>query len=97
MATNFYKNAVLQLLQKMKLGKLSLTDENGNQQVFGQTDEIDADIHIKSKEFYQMVVLYGDIGFGEAFMQGLWETQSVTAVISFMIANLAHLPSLSGS
>ncbi len=97
MSTSFYKRTVWQLLKKMQHGRLTLTDENGSQFDFGQTDTMAADIRINHKDFYKEVVLYGDIGFGEAFMQGLWETRSVTSVISFMIANMAHLPTMSGS
>ena len=88
---------MLTLLNKMEQGQLTLEDTAGNKRVFGKSNEIIADIKVNNDQFYKQVVLYGDVGFGESFMNNLWETTDVTKVISFFILNMAHLPSLSGA
>ncbi|MEO6568704.1 MAG: cyclopropane-fatty-acyl-phospholipid synthase family protein, partial [Opitutaceae bacterium] len=42
-------------------------------------------------------VLSGDIGFGESFVDGDWETPNVAAVIAWFILNIDQAPTLSGS
>ena len=97
MKQSLYKKIVLNILGKMKHGRLTLTDSKNNQINFGESDEIIAEIQINNEEFYKQVVLYGDIGFGESYMDNSWETGDLTKVISFFIANMEHLPSMSGA
>jgi len=39
----------------------------------------------------------GDIGFGEAYVDGDWDTDDITRVISWFILNIENSPSMSGS
>lgn len=80
----------------MKLGKLHLSFESESFE-FGTGDEIIADIHVNDKEFFKRIVLHGDIGFGESYMEKHWETSDLTKVISWMIINIESLPGMSGS
>ena len=41
-------------------------------------------------------MLYGDIGFGEAYVDGLWDTDDITRVIRWAIGNINNAPGLSG-
>ena len=59
----------------------------------GQT----ATIRVHSNEFFRKCVLYGDIGLGEAYVDGDWDTDDISAVISWFILNLNQAPSMSGS
>jgi cyclopropane-fatty-acyl-phospholipid synthase len=47
--------------------------------------------------FFRRCVLFGDIGFGESYVEGEWETDSIERVISWAILNLENAPNLSGS
>ena len=96
MRSKLAKKIILEMLGKMQHGRLDITDEAGRKYIFGQSDDLKASMKVNSDEFYLRVLLYGDIGFGEAYMHGLWETDSITDVITFMIANNAHLPTMSG-
>ena len=42
-------------------------------------------------------MLYGDIGFGEAYVDGDWDTSDITTVISWFILNVENSPAMSGS
>jgi len=94
----FYKKIVLEILTKMKKGQLHVTFPNGEMQSFGGNDhEIVANIRISNSQFFKRIVLYGDIGFGESYVDGDWETDSITNVISWMILNVENNPAVSGS
>ena len=95
---NLYKNIVLSLLEKMNKGTLYLTLPDGEVKMYGGADRnITASINILSPLFFKKIVLYGDIGFGEAYVDGYWDTDDITNVISWMILNVESNPALSGS
>lgn len=56
-----------------------------------------AAIKVHDPAFFERCVLFGDIGFAEAFMNGEWETPDLAAVIAWFVLNVEHSPSLSGS
>lgn len=94
----FYESTVLKALSKMTRGILNLTLPNGDLMQFGTSGSgIQADIQVKYDEFFKCVVLYGDIGFGEAYVNGLWETNNITNVIKWVLLNIENAPSVSGS
>ena len=47
--------------------------------------------------FFKRCVLFGDVGFGEAYVDGDWDTDDITAVISWFILNVENSPAMSGS
>lgn len=95
---NLYKNIVLNILEKMNKGILYITLPDGEVKMYGGVDRnITASINILSPLFFKKIALYGDIGFGEAFVEGYWDTDDITNVISWMILNVESNPALSGS
>ncbi|WP_158797758.1 cyclopropane-fatty-acyl-phospholipid synthase family protein [Pedobacter sp. L105] len=96
--TGFYENAVLNLISKMNKGSLSLSLPCGQQLEIGDgKGGVKATIIIKDQAFYKNLVLYGDIGFGEGFVNGLWDTDNITNVIKWVLLNIENAPSVSGS
>ena len=96
--TSVFQKLVLRLLSSMTKGCLRLTLPNGDVKIFGSDDKtLSANITVKNEAFFRRVVLYGDIGFGEAFVEGDWDTDNITNVISWMILNINTNPVLSGS
>jgi cyclopropane-fatty-acyl-phospholipid synthase len=97
-SSGFYERTILNLLRKMPLGDLSLTLPNGSIIRMGDgSGDVSADITIKDPDFFRVAFLYGDIGFGEAYTDGLWETSNITQVIKWFLLNIEHAPSVSGS
>ena len=47
--------------------------------------------------FFIKTGLYGDVGFGDAYMEGLWDSPDVTALLSFFVANMDNLEKKIGS
>ncbi len=94
----FYAKAVLGILEKMNLGRMHITFADGSKKTIGNGEgNIEADIKIESDEFYKRCVLYGDVGFGEAYVDGLWNTSSITNVIKWFLLNIENAPGVSGS
>lgn len=94
----FYENAVLNLISKMDKGSLSLTLPDGQQFHLGDGNStVKATLIIKDDAFYKNLFLYGDIGFGEGFVNGIWDTDNITNVIKWVLLNIENAPSVSGS
>jgi len=62
-----------------------------------ETDRDPARIRVTNERFFQRCVKAGDIGFGEAYVDGDWETDDITGVISWFLLNAENSPTISGS
>lgn len=94
---SFYQDIVLKIISAMDKGKMRLTLPDGEQIVLGNGEgNISANVTINSTEFYRQVILYGDIGFGEAYVDGLWDTDNITNVIKWFLLNIENNPVVSG-
>ncbi len=93
----FYQKQVLKMLTRMKRGMLSLTMPDGQTHSFGDTEELSAELTIKDPAFFKRCVLYGDIGFGEAYVEGNCDSADITKVVKWFILNLESTPGISGS
>ncbi|OGS80077.1 MAG: cyclopropane-fatty-acyl-phospholipid synthase [Candidatus Fluviicola riflensis] len=63
----------------------------------GNGEGVSAAVTIHNPSFFKRCVLYGDIGFGEGYVDGDWDTESITDVIKWFILNVEHAPTVSGS
>jgi cyclopropane-fatty-acyl-phospholipid synthase len=54
-------------------------------------------MQIKTPDFFQRVVLFGDIGFAESYIDGEWETDNLTALLKIFLLNVEEISVLSGS
>ena len=94
---SLYQDIVLKILSKMEMGRLNLTLPSGESLTLGNGEgSITANVTIVSDEFYRQVILYGDIGFGEAYVAGLWDTDNITNVIKWFLLNVENNPTISG-
>jgi len=94
----FYQRIVMQSLAQMTLGCLHLELPDGSRHTIGQPGAaISADVRIADWGFFRRCVLYGDVGFGEAYVDGDWDTDDITRVISWFILNVENSPAMSGS
>ena len=97
-AGSVWQRLVLHSLEQMTRGCLRLELPDGTRKIFGQPDAaVSAQVRITRWEFFKRCVLYGDVGFGEAYVDGDWETDDITAVISWFILNVDNSPGMSGA
>jgi cyclopropane-fatty-acyl-phospholipid synthase len=82
----------------MTCGRLRLVLPDGSEKFFGgEGEKPQAEIRVKDDGFFRSCVLYGPVGFGEAYMEGRWETDDLVAVISWFIRNADESTVLKGS
>jgi len=97
-AVGFWQRLVFHSLEQMTRGCLHLELPDGTRKLIGQPAAADsASVRITRWDFFKRCVLYGDVGFGEAYVDGDWETDDITAVISWFILNVDNSPAMSGS
>jgi len=84
---------VLSLFRKFTQGGLSLTYPNGRSSNFGEKNApITAHITLNNPaEFFKRCTFYGNIGMGEAYTDGIWDTPDIAAVISWFALNMNTL------
>jgi cyclopropane-fatty-acyl-phospholipid synthase len=74
-------------------GRLIVTEPHGSRE-FGPGPAPAARLTVRHPQFYRAVVLGGHLGAVEAFLDGWWETDDLTALVRLMVQNRAVLDSL---
>ena len=88
----FYVRAFLKLLENCPFGTLSLKGPNGKVWHFkGEKFGIEADIEIQHWGAIKAALSRGDIGFGEAYVQGLWNSSNISNLVAYGIGNITYL------
>lgn len=86
------------MLSKMSKGHLTVTLPDQTSKNYGDKHSHErANIVVHNKNFFKKCFLYGDIGFGESYMDGDWTTDDLTKLIQWLILNLENLSVASGS
>ncbi len=82
----------LKCLNQLPFGRLTI-QENGDVVARFGTEESDlnATVNIKDVQAYRRLLLGGSVGAGEAYMDGLWDSDDVTAVVRVFARNLPTL------
>ena len=89
---------VVDALEKMRVGCLRLERPDGEVKVIGAAGAAaSATMQIRSVDFFTKCLLFGDVGFGESYVDGDWETDSIERVIAWAISNVENAPAMSGS
>ncbi len=84
----FCQRLVFGVLKKIHLGQLQMTLPDGSQKTFGRKDNGKAAaMVVKDHQFFSRLAFQGDIGFGEAYMAGNWDSPDLVALFSLFIAN----------
>lgn len=76
------------LLEKISVGSLTLRLPDGQIRTFGdKASNLQATITIHDYGFFTSLIAGGDVGLGEAFVQGLWDTQDIPTLFRLLIKN----------
>lgn len=93
-----YAPILFSVLSGMHRGRLRLVLPDGLEKIIGGLgDEPRAEIRVKDAAFFRACVLGGPVGFGEAYMDGFWETDDLVGVIAWFIRNADESTVLEGS
>lgn len=105
---SIFQRLVVGSLEPMRKGRLTLELPDRSTIHFGAdvgetSPELppgvapEARIIVRDERFFRRCVLSGDVGFGESYVAGEWDSPDVVAVIAWFLLNLDHAPTLSGS
>ncbi len=79
---------ICKLFKIMETGELEIVFPDKSRQVFqGKSPGRRAKLHVFSYRLFKRMITAGDIGFGEAFMNGEWDSPDVTELLRFFIDN----------
>ncbi len=82
---------VLQLLQKIRHGSLTLHLPDGSVQRFGESASPHATLHLNNWNAFTGALKSGDIGFAESFIDGDWTTPDLTMLLRVLVQNRAEV------
>ncbi|GBF40382.1 SAM-dependent methyltransferase [Leptospira johnsonii] len=100
---SFYERIFFSALSGMQRGSLRILFPDGGQRYLGNPNSSDAPefhhaiLQVKDRKFFKKLVLYGDLGLAESYMDGDWDTDDIRAIICWFLLNLESTPSVSGS
>lgn len=83
-------------LRALESGRLRFV-ENGACMEFGEAlpaDDLAATVNVKDVRFYASVAFAGTVGAAEAYMQGFWTTDDLTAVVRILARNRTLLENM---
>lgn len=81
------KRIVLAKLMRFQNGQLTIVD-GGETYICGSEKEgLQAQVRILDPRFYRYMALGGSLGAAEAYMDGLWETDDLTALCRIVVQN----------
>ncbi len=81
---------ILKMLTGLQHGQIVL-HEGHKRWVFGNGGPLRANITVNNKSFYRKVLLGGSIGGGEAYVDGIWKVDDLTALVRILVLNMAFL------
>lgn len=85
----FFMNfGVLKFFNRLHDGHLVMTFPDGSQGKYGDLMGPGYDLEVKDMRFFTRSALFGEIGFGESYMLGEWETSDLSRTLAFFIGNL---------
>jgi len=94
--SSFVEKGWRDALSRLEAGQLEFIAPNGEVTFAGgKTPGPNARFHIQDWDVIRRVMARGDIGLGEEFIAGSWETDNVENLISLFLLNLDHLEKFS--
>ncbi|MRX27787.1 methyltransferase domain-containing protein [Kangiella sp. HZ709] len=84
---NWLRKKVVQQLDLLKGGQITLQDPVGLMTLGEESSELNVKLDIKDIGFYQQVAMHGSIGAAESYMQGEWEVDCLTKLIRLFVLN----------
>jgi len=86
---------VLKSLERLSIGRLTLKLPGGSVRTFGQSGaQPCAEIEVTDWRFFRRVLLDGDIGFAEAYMEGFCDSPDLPGLIALLAKNQEVLGSV---
>ena len=79
---------ILKALERLAVGRLTVRLPDGSERRFGRDGATPkATLQIRDAQFFRRVLVDGDIGFAEAYMEGFCDSPDLPALIALLAAN----------
>lgn len=83
-----FMGSICELFSQMRMGALRLVLPDGRELAFGEElSELHAVIAVRDYAFFRRIALGADVGLGESYMAGEWDSPSITDLWKVLIAN----------
>lgn len=93
--TNLYKSAVLSKFQNMTRGHLTLRIQGEAAPFsFGFGQKVRAAMDVKNERFFMRFLRQGELGFGESYVDGDWDSPDLVSLIRWFLLNMDQLDAL---
>jgi cyclopropane-fatty-acyl-phospholipid synthase len=80
------------MASRIRIGSLTVVEPDGRRHVYGDnSSDLKAEIHVHDKAAARRIILHGEIGAGEAYMDGQWSSPDVAALLSLAALNRESL------
>lgn len=94
--SGFFERLFLNALESCNKSALRIIYNSGEEFLVGTIEEGDpAELQITDDRFFKQVVLYGDIGLGEAYFLGYWTSTDLVKSLNWFVENSDSSPSFS--
>ncbi|KPA19889.1 Cyclopropane-fatty-acyl-phospholipid synthase [Shimia sp. SK013] len=90
LTTKTLKSKFLSTCEQLHEGRLTLRTPEGETYRFGNTGD-EAELVIRDWAAVSALAAHGQVGLGETYVQGLWETPSIEGLMSLAMRNRDHL------
>jgi cyclopropane-fatty-acyl-phospholipid synthase len=82
---------LMYMLKGLRIGRLEVTLPNGERREFeGPEPGPHGVLHIRDKRLIGYVLRHGEVGFGEGYLDGLWDSPDLAALLAVMHVNEPH-------
>lgn len=89
-ASRFLRQRFLRTLEGVRGGRLLLTTPEGEHLRFGDEGE-EVDLELRDWSVLTALASRGNVGLGETWIEGLWTTSSLEALLTLAMKNAHHL------
>ena len=79
--------ATIAMLERIKGGRLTLHLPDGSEQHFGEAGGPAASFTVHDWSVFDAALARGDVGFGEAYVDGLWDSPDPAALLTLLVNN----------
>ena len=89
------KNKIFKYLETAKHGYLIITTPDGQKIEIGdQNSTLKTDLKVHDWSFIDLVLSKGDIGFGQAYIRGMFSTEKIENLLLFITLNQSNLEAI---
>lgn len=91
----FFERIFCAALSQNRIGSLYIRRPDKTGFFLGDPDERDpAIVYVKDRRFFSRTVLFGEVGFGEAFTLGYFDSPDLNKALSWFLQNSQNTPTL---